>query len=94
VGRVFTICLIGQTAFDLRPTVPLARPKRSENPLRQTINFASRFKLICFVSPQATKIPLSVFPKLCLSDSVPHRHGGRTRRHARGAECGGRDGAD
>ena len=40
-------------------------------------------------SPCAKDISLSLFRNLCLTPLVPHRHKGRTRRHERGAECGG-----
>ena len=45
-------------------------------------------------SPQAKNIPLSLFRKLRISCAVPLPMKGRTRRHERGAECGGRGRAD
>jgi hypothetical protein len=41
-------------------------------------------------SPCAKDTCLSLFRKLCLTPLGPRRHKGRTRRHERGAECGGR----
>jgi len=81
------ISLIDSTAFTSR-----ARPQTALKRVRAKVNFVSRFNLVWVVGSSRAKIPLSENQKICILPAVLPRQEGRTRRHERGAGCGGRGG--
>jgi hypothetical protein len=86
------ICPSRQNLLDFSDDRFGHRAFSSPNRLRVNSDLLRRINLIWVVGSPRTNISLSGKQKLCSVHAVPPRQEGRTRRHERGAGCGGRSG--